>query len=147
MTQAMYNPSMAYIRESRQAFEGALRGMQGLEFVIANEAPPPQGNDIWIINKQNRRKGTRGEDQITVIATYYVVGETIYKAHSLGNILQCKLVSRLSYSAPYISDTVSAVDDKQLQQALQLSLYPPPVYASSRTYIFIWQPDATHVCF
>lgn len=82
----MYNPSMTYMLETRELFEAHLRTLQGLEYMVAfgpkdfgPEAPIGQGT--WVIRKQNRRKHAGLEDEITILATYFVVGEQIGRAH------------------------------------------------------------------
>jgi mediator of RNA polymerase II transcription subunit 6 len=96
-TQAMYNPDMHQYLASREIFEEQLRTMQGLEYVVhmsardfGPEAPIQQG--VWVIRKQNRRKRAGSPDEITVLGTYYVVGDHIYMAPSVANILQARLV-------------------------------------------------------
>ena len=95
-TQALYNPNMYYIIQTREAFEGRLRTMQGLEFMVTHD---PSENDtkhdhsgIWVIRKQNRRKRQGAQDEITGISSYYVVGDNVYMAPSVGNILGSRLV-------------------------------------------------------
>ena len=95
-TQALYNPNMYYIIQTREAFEGRLRTMQGLEFMVTHD---PSENDIkhdhsgvWVIRKQNRRKRQGLQDEVTGISSYYVVGDNIYMAPSVGNILGSRLV-------------------------------------------------------
>lgn len=95
-TQATHNPALFYLIQTREAFEGRLRTMQGLEFMVAHD-PSENGTKIensgvWVIRKQNRRKRPGAEDEITPISSYYVVGENIYMASSLGNILGARLV-------------------------------------------------------
>ena len=95
-TQALYNPNMYYIIQTREAFEGRLRTMQGLEFMVTHD---PSENDtkhdhsgVWVIRKQNRRKRQGAQDEVTGICSYYVVGENVYMAPSVGNILSSRLV-------------------------------------------------------
>lgn len=99
-TQAQYNPAMLYLLHSREAFEERLRDMQGVHFVVAQEPQrlrPEQGGDsgIWIIRKQDRRKGEGTKDVITVLGTYFVIGENIYQAPSVGDIIGSKMVGLL----------------------------------------------------
>lgn len=95
-TQALYNPNMYYIIQTREAFEGRLRTMQGLEFMVTHD---PSENDtkhensgVWVIRKQNRRKRQGAQDEVTGISSYYVVGENVYMAPSVENILSSRLV-------------------------------------------------------
>lgn len=96
-TQAMYNPDMMHFLGTRETFEAQLRTLQGLEYLVhlspkdsGNEAQIGQG--VWVIRKQNRRKRAGFNDEITVLSTYFVVGEHIYMAPSIGNILQHRMV-------------------------------------------------------
>ena len=92
--------------QTREAFENRLRTMQGVEFMVAYEpkppaeqavsgAPPPAGGDysgIWVIRKQNRRKQQGYEDEVTVLSTYFLVGENVYMAPSVANVIGSRLV-------------------------------------------------------
>ena len=95
-TQALYNPNMYYIIQTREAFEGRLRTMQGLEFMVTHDPSEndtkPQHNGVWVIRKQNRRKRQGAQDEVTGISSYYVVGENVYMAPSAGSILSSRLV-------------------------------------------------------
>lgn len=98
----MYNAAMAYIIQTRDAFEGRLRTMSGLEFMVATEASQPSqqnpgrvvGEDtgVWVIRKQNRRKRQGEEDQVTVLSSYFVLGENIYMAPSVEKVIGGRLV-------------------------------------------------------
>ncbi len=70
--------------------------MQGLEFMVAHDpsdnGTKPDITGVWVIRKQVRRKRPGAEDEITPISSYYVVGENVYMAASLGNILGARLV-------------------------------------------------------
>lgn len=79
----------------RHQFEMRLRSMQGLEFmVVAEPEPRPDGTDtgIYVFRKQQRRKRAGNEEDITVLGTYYVIGENIYQAASLEDIIGNKIV-------------------------------------------------------
>lgn len=70
--------------------------MQGLEFMVTHD-PSDKGtkhdhNGIWVIRKQNRRKRQGLQDEITGISSYFVVGENIYMAPSVGNIVGSRMV-------------------------------------------------------
>jgi mediator of RNA polymerase II transcription subunit 6 len=97
-TQAMNNYNMLPIIQTRAAFEGRLQTMSGLEFIVAqapSETGPGMGTGVWVIRKQTRRKQQGNEDLITIHATYFVVGEHIYQAPTLGDVLTSRLVSLL----------------------------------------------------
>lgn len=98
MSQAMYNPNMFHIIQTREAFEGRLKTMSGLEFIVAQEPAemaPGTGTGVWVIRKQTRRKRASEEDEITVHSTYYVVGENIYMAAAVSDILGNRMVIAL----------------------------------------------------
>ncbi len=88
---------MVYLLQTREAFEARLRTMQGLEFMVVAEPQQLQEGDtgVWTIRKQVRRKQQGAEDELTVLATYYVIGENIYQAPSLENMIGSKIVSRV----------------------------------------------------
>ncbi|KAJ3575653.1 hypothetical protein NPX13_g3962 [Xylaria arbuscula] len=93
-SQAMFNPAMFHLIQTREAFEGRLREMSGLEFIVAQEpaeTAPGSGTGVWVIRKQTRRKRDP-EDEITIHATYYIVGENIYMAPTLAQILSFRMV-------------------------------------------------------
>ncbi|EMR70305.1 putative mediator of rna polymerase ii transcription subunit 6 protein [Eutypa lata UCREL1] len=96
-SQAMHNINMFHIIQTREAFENRLRTMSGLEFLVAQEPAemaPGTGTGVWVIHKQTRRKRAAGaEDDITIHAAYYVVGENIYKAPTLGDILSFRMAA------------------------------------------------------
>lgn len=95
--QAMFNPNMNMLVATREAFEGRLKEMSGLEYVVAQEPAemgPGMGTGVWVIHKQTRRKRDP-EDEITVHAAYYIVGENIYMAPTLADILSFRMVGSL----------------------------------------------------
>ncbi|KAL8865638.1 MAG: hypothetical protein Q9174_006782 [Haloplaca sp. 1 TL-2023] len=99
-TQAQHNPAQSYLISTRAAFEDRLRTMQGLEFMVAHD-PSENGTKfdhtgIWVIRKQVRRKKQEAEDEVTAISSYYIVGENIYMATTVGHILGARLLSTIS---------------------------------------------------
>jgi len=119
-TQATYNPSMFHLIQTREAFEGRLQTMQGLEFMVAYE--PAQnaqqlngvdgGEDtgVWVIRKQNRRKRQGFEDEITILSSYFVVGENVYMAPSVANVLGSRMVRLRTPSYATVRAKYTAVD-------------------------------------
>jgi len=96
VSQAMFNPNMFEVIQTRAAFEGRLKTMSGLEFIIAEqpaEMAPGTGTGVWVIRKQTRRKRQPEEDEITIHATYFVVGENIYMAPTVGDVLGSRTAS------------------------------------------------------
>ncbi|KAI1390923.1 MED6-domain-containing protein [Hypoxylon trugodes] len=93
--QAMWNESMKPLIQTRERFEGRLREMSGLEFIVAQEPAemgPGMGTGVWVINKQTRRK-REPEDEITVHSTYYLIGENVYMAPTLADILGFRMTT------------------------------------------------------
>ena len=70
--------------------------MQGLEFMVTHDPSEndtkPDHSGVWVVRKQNRRKRQGAPDEVTGISSYYVVGENVYMAPSVGNILGSRLV-------------------------------------------------------
>ncbi|MCJ1249897.1 Mediator of RNA polymerase II transcription subunit 6 [Trapelia coarctata] len=99
MTQALYNASMYHILQTRAAFEERLRSMSGLEFMVSHD--PSEGgmkvenSGVWVIRKQVRRK-TAGRDEVTVLAVYFVVGEFVYMAPKVGDVLGGRVLSTVT---------------------------------------------------
>ncbi|KAI1342075.1 MED6 mediator sub complex component-domain-containing protein [Xylariaceae sp. FL0016] len=110
-SQAMFNPNMFHLVQTREAFEGRLKEMSGLEFIVAQEPAemaPGTGTGVWVIRKQTRRK-REPEDDITIHATYYVVGDNIYMAPTLSNILSFRMAT-ISFA---LAKTFPPVDEAQ----------------------------------
>ncbi|MCJ1419098.1 Mediator of RNA polymerase II transcription subunit 6 [Xylographa parallela] len=110
-SQALYNPSMFHIVATREAFEGRLRTMAGLEFMVTHD-PSNGGQNInnsgvWVIRKQNRRKRPGQDDEITSLSLYFVVGESVYMAPSVGNILGGRLLSTVTSLTKFLATASS----------------------------------------
>lgn len=94
VNQAMNNMSMYHFIQTREVFEGRLKTMSGLEFIVGEEPAetgPGMGTGVWVIRKQTRRKRYQ-DDDITVHASFFVVGENIYMAPALADILASRIV-------------------------------------------------------
>ncbi|KAK8191077.1 MED6 mediator subfamily complex component-domain-containing protein [Phyllosticta capitalensis] len=113
----------------RDAFEKRLRTMQGLEFmVVAEPERKPDGTDtgVYVLRKQNRRKRPGNhDDELTVLATYYVIGENIYQAASLEDIVGNKILAASTSLSKFFN--------------LAASL---PIYTSGRGYSY-FPPSST----
>lgn len=103
--QAQYNPVMFATVQDRSKFEAHLKGMTGLEYMVVDSPTDlKQGESpIWVIRKQERRKRAKSEDQITVLGTYYVIGENVYQAPSVESILSSKLMSITNCLSGFLS--------------------------------------------
>ncbi|TDZ33561.1 Mediator of RNA polymerase II transcription subunit 6 [Colletotrichum sidae] len=93
--QAMFNPALLKNLATREAFEGELDKMSGLEFrVLHAPADMVTGTGVWTIVKQTRQKNLdRNRWETKPLAYYFVVGENIYQAPTLGDILSSKIES------------------------------------------------------
>jgi mediator of RNA polymerase II transcription subunit 6 len=98
MQQLERNPIAAARIQSPADFDEALKSFRGTEYVIA------AGSDesgVWVIRKLVRRpprevvvagQKTKVED-VSVVADYYIIGENIYQAPSVGAVLQNRVVN------------------------------------------------------
>ncbi|KAI8714523.1 Mediator of RNA polymerase II transcription subunit 6 [Fusarium sp. LHS14.1] len=108
--QAMNNSAMFSDIQTREAFEGRLNTMAGLEFRVAEEPAetgPGAGTGVWVIRKQTRRKHYEARDEIIVHASYFVVGENIYMAPTLNDILAARIMTMSSAIARAASSAES----------------------------------------
>ncbi|KKK22029.1 hypothetical protein ARAM_002107 [Aspergillus rambellii] len=104
--QANYNEAFRHFVETREAFEGRLKTMQGLEFVVAYDPlqAAAQSNtqfardpsNIWVIRKQTRRKRAGLDDEVVVLATFFVVGDCIYMAPSVASVVGNRILSAVT---------------------------------------------------
>ncbi|KAJ4389396.1 Mediator of RNA polymerase II transcription subunit 6 [Gnomoniopsis smithogilvyi] len=96
MAQSFFNANLANIVATRETFEERLRSMSGLEYIVS-EAPeetgPGMGTGVWVIKKQTRKKRNGQEDELTVHALYYIIGQNIYPAPSLMDTMSSKMAS------------------------------------------------------
>ena len=105
--------NMLPIIQTREAFEGRLKTMSGLEYMVAQEpADPINGTGVWIIRKQTRRQRKGEEDEVTVHSTYFVVGENVYMAPAVSDVLASRTVSSIAPSNVDMRLTAAAFDFK-----------------------------------
>ena len=88
---------------NRKQFEDELKRKKGDEYMIVGEpqqiAGERQGvkNGMWVVRKQNRDFGRsvdgRVEEELTTLGTYYLVGENMYQAPSVGDVVGNRLVA------------------------------------------------------
>ncbi|KAK4093529.1 hypothetical protein Purlil1_1863 [Purpureocillium lilacinum] len=110
-SQAMNNISMYHYIQTREAFEGRLKTMSGLEFIVGEEPAetgPGMGTGVWVIRKQTRKKQYQEEDEITVHASFLVVGENIYMAPTLADILASRIMTISSAIAKALPEAENA---------------------------------------
>ncbi|KAH6641475.1 MED6 mediator sub complex component-domain-containing protein [Chaetomium tenue] len=109
--QGLNNPNLTPYLATRELFEGRLKTMSGLEFVVAQEPAetgPGAGTGVWVINKQTRRKQSP-QDEIIVHSSYFVVGENIYMAASFADILS----SRIAAASPLLDGILPSSSSAQ----------------------------------
>ncbi|KAL4738691.1 mediator of RNA polymerase II transcription subunit 6 [Aspergillus similis] len=104
--QANYNEAFRHFVETREAFEGRLKTMQGLEFMVAydplqaaagaNAQFVHEPSNVWVIRKQTRRKRSGFEDEVVVLATFFVVGDCIYMAPSAASVIGNRILSAVT---------------------------------------------------
>jgi mediator of RNA polymerase II transcription subunit 6 len=99
MQQLQYNPALASKITSQEAFDEQMKSLRGVEYVIAAGS---QETGVWVVRKQQRRQpremvvgGGAGRvvEDVSVLATYYVVGENIYQAPSVGSVLGMRMAN------------------------------------------------------
>lgn len=113
--QAMFNLAMRQYIETREAFEARLRTMSGIEYIVSQEPSsmaPGTGTGVWVIRKQMRRKRDGLEDEVMPLASYYVVGDNIYMAPTLADILSFRMVNApcpFRYDGTVMTSTFTAL--------------------------------------
>lgn len=141
ITQAYFNPNMVHTVETREAFEARLRTMQGLEFMVTHD---PSENDtkqnhsgVWVIRKQMRRKRHGQADEITPIKSYFVVGENIYVAPSIENVLNCRLVVTVisKRGGAHLTNRMAALNRHITDQNAVSGIYFAGFYSGHWSYI------------
>ncbi|KAK5993485.1 Mediator of RNA polymerase II transcription subunit 6 [Cladobotryum mycophilum] len=111
MSQALNNAAMYHFIQTREVFEARLKTMSGLEFIVGEEPAetgPGMGTGVWVIRKQTRRKRYQDEDEITVHSSFFVVGENIYMAPTLADILASRIMTISSAIAKALPAAESA---------------------------------------
>ncbi|KAI9802786.1 MAG: Mediator of RNA polymerase II transcription subunit 6 [Piccolia ochrophora] len=143
-TQATFNPSMFHLIQTREAFEGRLRTMQGLEFMVAYEPAETAAklsdgvsegpSNMWIIRKQTRRKGHGVADDVKVLSSYFVIGENIYMAPSVGNVIASRMLSTVTLLTKFLStaSTLPNFSPSLGHTYIKPSPKPPTSVASSQ---------------
>ncbi|KAM3073475.1 Mediator of RNA polymerase II transcription subunit 6 [Clarireedia jacksonii] len=125
-SQALFNPNMFYLLATRAAFEGRLKTMSGLEFIVAQEPAemaPGTGTGVWVIRKQTRRKRAPEDDEIIVHSSYFVVGENIYMAPAVSDVLGSRMLAILTS----LTNAISKVSELPNFSPSLGHTYLPPV--------------------
>lgn len=132
----MYDPELGDRIATRTAFEFLLDGMSGLEYRVhlspASFGPEVEPNlGTFVIRKQERRwvDGDPQNAELTVLATYYVVGLVVYMANSISDVITSRLVSPfeepLAVASLTAKRTTTSSLSKLMQRASSLSMYSP----------------------
>ncbi|KAK3327933.1 MED6 mediator sub complex component-domain-containing protein [Cercophora scortea] len=130
--QGLNNPNMLQFLATREQFEGRLKTMSGLEFIVAQEPAetgPGAGTGVWTINKQTRRKRQGEEDEIIVHSVYFIVGENIYMAPTLFDRINASIAS----ISTNVSQALSTADSVQTWSAALGRTYQTPSQSSTTT--------------
>ncbi|KAJ1329115.1 mediator of RNA polymerase II transcription subunit 6 [Microdochium nivale] len=96
VSQGNYMPNIHKALQSRDTFEARLKTMSGLEFIVAQEPAetnPNAGTGVWVIHKQTRRKRPKHEDEVTIHAAYYIIGDSVFMAPTMADILTYRMSS------------------------------------------------------
>lgn len=86
------------ISHNRKQFEDVIARRPGLEFMIAEgetmefdaEGKPSKG--VWVVRKQEREK-MGGKDGLTTLGTYWINGEQMFQAPSVGDVIGNRLLA------------------------------------------------------
>ncbi|KAK3056097.1 Mediator of RNA polymerase II transcription subunit 6 [Extremus antarcticus] len=95
---------------NRAAFEDDLKRKRGVEYMITG-APQAvkEGEEGWAgSGKTGERSTTRGlngrvEEDLTTLGTYYLVGENMYQAPSIADIVSNRVLSATNHLAAFLS--------------------------------------------
>ncbi|PGH03065.1 hypothetical protein AJ80_08760 [Polytolypa hystricis UAMH7299] len=140
--QASYNENFRAFVETREAFEARLKTMQGLEFMVAHDplqeaaaaaaaqkkgqpqTAPSEPSNIWVIRRQMRRKRTgTAEDEVQILATYFVLGDSIFMAPSVFGVLGSRMLSTVTS----LTNVLSAASPLPIFSPSHGHTYMPPV--------------------
>jgi mediator of RNA polymerase II transcription subunit 6 len=94
--QARYNPDMFTTLSNRQLFQEKIRESMGVSYLI-QDGPitnSPDMNPVWLIRRQNKSRDVSGDDVVDIEGSFYAIGENIYQAPSIKDILTCRLVCK-----------------------------------------------------
>lgn len=111
LAQSLYNPNLAQVVATREAFEARLQSMAGLEYIVAEqprETGPGQGTGVWVIRKQTRRKRPGADDEITVHQDFFIVGDNVYIAPTFADIMTSRLAT-MSHAIGKVFETANSI--------------------------------------
>nr|POE46178.1 mediator of rna polymerase ii transcription subunit 6 [Quercus suber] len=99
LDQSMSNRDLFNITHDRVRFEEQLRRGKGVEFLVTGVPAPVAGggsSGIYNVRKQDRKAaadGRGGEEEIEVLGSYYFVGERVYQAPSMADVIENRMLS------------------------------------------------------
>ncbi|KXT05900.1 hypothetical protein AC578_332 [Pseudocercospora eumusae] len=150
LSQAQNDWNMYELSNKRKGFEDLIRSRHGLEFMIVAEPQPVADKDlaaqgvktgIYVVRKQDRQRlqdnaprpaGViiEGQWEITILATYYIVGMNVYQAPNVFDIVG----NRLLAAASSLNKLVESVHDlPRYDPALGYSYLPQSQTAKTTT--------------
>lgn len=101
--------------ENRQALEDNLKSKAGTEYMVVAEPQPTaqpwtdamgrvnKDNGVWVVRKQERAR----DGKLTVLGTYFLVGDNMYQAPSVGDIVGGRLLSATTSLNKFIDKAAS----------------------------------------
>ena len=103
---------------NRKLFEDEMRSRKGDEYMIVGEPQVIQSgegagqkNGMWVVRKQNRDRTRtvdgRMEEVLTTLGTYYLVGENMYQAPSVGDVVGNRLVAAATSLSKFFDTAVN----------------------------------------
>ena len=112
MEQGRFNNDTFLLTQNRANFEDTVSRQRGPEYMIVGEpqqvANEPSGvkSQIWVIRKQDRnriRNADGSVDQtLETLGTLYVVGDNMYQAPSVGDIVGNRLLSAVTSLSKFL---------------------------------------------
>ncbi|QIX02035.1 hypothetical protein AMS68_007552 [Peltaster fructicola] len=111
--QSATDPGAWALTHNRRDFEEWLSQREGVEYVIVDSK-----DGVHVIRKQDRKKASK--DELTTLGTYFLIGENMYQAPSVADIVG----NRLMTATTALSDFI--------EQALVLPQWTPVGYTYTR---------------
>ncbi|KAF2083878.1 MED6-domain-containing protein [Saccharata proteae CBS 121410] len=111
------------VNSNKEEFEKRVRSRPGIEYMIVAEPEPlPEGGDTgtYVFRKQERITREGFEDELKVLGTYFLMGETIFQAPSVEDIITSNILALTTSLSKFFS--------------LASSL---PIYTSGRGYTYL----------
>jgi len=132
--QAFDNPQLFAQCANRQELERILRERPGLEHMIVGEPQattnPSEGPDtgVWVIRKQDRKRTQSRGDELTTVGTHFIVGDNIYQAPAVYDVVGNHLLSAMNSLNKFIDKAASL---PMYTPATGYTYYPPATAKTS----------------